>query len=252
MDIRHKKKAISGVALWFAAIPLFLALGWLVSLVMGPKTPLDPPGNSGAFVGLAFFVFQYAVFFWGGSHLAKAKGYSNALVIFGLFWPAQPVIFAVLFFGLPDKYSRPGGSSGKSNRDRNESPIARAVRYRRNALIANLLGLMGILLALALIFLPIHLFPTRDDDRVAAIWIFIPAYAAVINGCWWWVKAKSWHEAVIFIGLMPLAVLVIPYVRLIYRFVPLLLPAMMVLMPILLIGVVASLPDKSGLPKRRR
>ena len=60
------------------------------------------------------------------------------------------------------------------------------------------------------------------------------------------------HEAVIFIGLMPLAVLVIPYVRLIYRFVPLLLPAMMVLMPILLIGVVASLPDKSGLPKRRR
>jgi hypothetical protein len=30
------------------------------------------------------------------------------------------------------------------------------------------------------------------------------------------------------------------------------LPLMMVIMPLLLIGVVAALPDKSGMPKRKR
>jgi len=74
----------------------------------------------------------------------------------------------------------------------------------------------------------------------------------MIYGGRWWVRAKNWPDPVILIGLLPLVVLFIPYVRLIYRFVPLILPAGMVIMPIILLGVIAVLPDKSGLSKRRR
>ena len=85
------------------------------------------------------------------------------------------------------------------------------------------------------------LFASRDSMYLTALAVFIPSYIAVISGCWWWVKAKNWHEAVVFIGLMPLGVFCIRYVRLIYIAIPLLFPATMVLMPILLVGVVAVL-----------
>lgn len=118
--------------------------------------------------------------------------------------------------------------------------------------MANILGIAGILLTLLVVFVPTGLFTDPRDDYLLAIVIFVPAYVAVIYGCWWWVKAKGWHEAVVFIGLMPLIVLGIRYVRLIYIAVPLLLPATMALMPIIMIGVVAVLPDKSGMPRRKR
>jgi len=106
------------------------------------------------------------------------------------------------------------------------------------------------LLALVFVFIPLGLFQSWDNAKVAGIFVFLPSYAAIINGCWWWVKAKNWPDAVVFIGLMPLVPLVIPYVRILYLTTGI-LPLMMVLMPILLIGVVAVLPDKSGMPKRK-
>jgi hypothetical protein len=96
------------------------------------------------------------------------------------------------------------------------------------------------------------LFETRDDARAVAVLVFVPSYAAVIYGSLCWVRAKCWSDGVILIGLLPLVVLGIRYVRLIYLAVPLLLPAGMVVMPIILVGVIAVLPDKSGLPKRKR
>jgi hypothetical protein len=132
-----------------------------------------------------------------------------------------------------------------------ESKIARIVRYRRNALVANGLGVAGVLLALIFVFIPIGLFHSSDNAKVAGIFVFIPSYAAIIYGCWWWVRAKNWPDAVVFIGLCPLAPLAIPYVRILYLMAGV-LPLMMVIMPLLLIGVVAALPDKSGMPKRKR
>lgn len=151
------------------------------------------------------------------------------------------IILALLLFALPDKYSRSPSPVRKKKHRCNESPIARIVRYRRNALVGNVFGIIGIFMALVLIFVPMGLFASRDSMYLTALAVFIPSYIAVISGCWWWVKAKNWHEAVVFIGLMPLGVLCIRYVRLIYIAIPLLFPATMVLMPILLVGVVAVL-----------
>ena len=74
------------------------------------------------------------------------------------------------------------------------------VRYRRNALVANTLGVFGVLLSVALIFINTGLFESRDNERATAVLIFVPSYAAILYGCWWWVKAKNWSEAVVFLG----------------------------------------------------
>lgn len=253
MDSRHKKKAIIGVALWVASIPLMFAATGICAKIVGKNG--NVPKDVFGLIFLSFLITQYVAFFWGGSHLAKAKGYSNAILGWGIFcWVSQPILLAVLLFALPDKCPGSSGRTRKIKRGCNESQIARIVRYRRNALVANGLGMAGVLLALIFLFIPIGLFHSSDNARIAGIFVFVPGYAAIIYGCWWWVKAKNWHDAVVFIGLCPLAPLFIPYVRLL--FLPYLttgiLPLMMVLMPILLIGVVAALPDKSGMPKRRR
>jgi len=249
MDSRYKTKAIIGVVAWivtpFAVILVVAAVLCLVFGVSADKSVVP--------LIVSFFLTQYIAFFWGCSHLAKAKGYSKSVVLPGILGPVvQLIILALLLFALPDKYSRSSNQVRKKKHSRDESPIARIVRFRRNALVANTFGVVGIFLALVLIFVPMGLFASRDNAYLAALTVFLPSYIAVISGCWWWVRAKNWHEAVVFIGLMPLAVLFIRYVRLIYVAVPLLLPTTMVLMPIILIGVVAVLPDKSGMPKRKR
>ncbi len=83
------------------------------------------------------------------------------------------------------------------------------------------------------------------------MFVFLFGYTGVIAGCWWWLKAKSWNDAIIVIGLMPLGILLIPYVRLILLSIPALLPLGMVFMPFVLIVVVLALPDRSGEPGRR-
>ena len=92
---------------------------------------------------------------------------------------------------------------------------------------------------------------TPKDEITLAIFIFIGSYCAVIAGCYWWVKAKAWNDAVVFIGLMPLTIFLIPYVRLLVFAVPQVMMAAMVMMPLILVVVVAVLPDKSGLSRRR-
>lgn len=248
MDIRHKRKALIGLALWVGAVPVAILAGFVGIAASHSATNQ----SAGGVCFLVFILVQYAAFFWGGSHLARAKGYSNGLIIVGIFWPAQILILGLLLFGLPDKCpSRTRSERHRKHREP-ESQIGRVVRYRRNAFVANVFGVAGIVIALALYFLPLGLFEHRDNAHVAAMFVFLPGYAAVIYGCGWWVRAKNWPDAVILIGLLPLAVLLIPYVRLLYLVAPLLLPAGMVLMPVLLLGVIAVLPDKSGLPKRKR
>jgi len=249
MDARHKNKAFIGVGIWVAAIPLAV----LVIVATRLFSPNAMPRMDG-FLVIAVLLTQYVAFFWGASHLAKAKGYSNAMVLAGIFWPLQILIFGLLLFAMPDRLSLRNGQRSKhrSGHRTGESAIGRVVRYRRNAFVANLFGVVGILVALDFVFYPAGLFSTRDNARVAAIFLFVPSYAAVIYGAWFWVRAKGWPDAVVLIGLLPLVILCIPYVRLIYLRAPLLLPAGMTLMPILLLGVIAALPDKSGMPRRKR
>jgi hypothetical protein len=152
---------------------------------------------------------------------------------------------------LADRFADPSLRGGKSRRHGDESLVARVVRFRRNALVAIIFGLFGTFVALSLVF-SFGPFTSHQDNVVAAIFVFVPSYAATIYGCWSWVKAKHWHEGVVFIGVLPVFVLLIPYVRLIYLAVPMLLPTTMLFMPIILLGVVAVLPDKSGLRRHRR
>jgi hypothetical protein len=42
---------------------------------------------------------------------------------------------------------------------------------------------------------------------------FLAGYSGVIAGCSYWLKAKQCNEAIVVIGLMPLALLFIPFQR---------------------------------------
>jgi len=135
---------------------------------------------------------------------------------------------------------------------RGGSTLERIVSYRRNALVGNFFGLIGIAAGLALVLFRLGIFRRHSNEVVLGILIFFAEYAGVITGCWWWLKAKNWIDAIVFIGLMPFGVFFIPYVRLIYLRIPMLLPIGMVFMPFVLLVVVFVLPDKSGWAERKR
>jgi hypothetical protein len=249
MNRRYKKRAWIGVVAWVLS-PLAVFLPAVVLSAIFER------GNSslmGGIMGLSILAAFYFTFFWGGSQLAKAKGYSNAILLPGILGPpVQLVILALLLFALTDKCPEPSQPKSRRQNRQSESLIERTVRYRRNAFAGNVFGLTGILLAVGLYFLPIPLTRTADGRHVVALCFFVPGYATVICGCAYWIKAKFWPDAVLLIGLLPLAILLVPYVRLVYRLVPMLLPIGMVFMPVIMIGVIAVLPDKSGMPKRKR
>ena len=140
----------------------------------------------------------------------------------------------------------------KKSRHRYGSSVERIIHFRRNALVGVSFGIIGILLSLVLVLFHIGLFTQHDNERVLGIFIFIAGYSAVISGCWWWTKAKGWNEAVVFIGFLPITILFVPFIRLIVLATPLVLPVSMVMAPIILTVVVAVLPDKSGLPPKKR
>ena len=142
-------------------------------------------------------------------------------------------------------------SRSLKHRHRNASPIERATRYKRNALLGLYFGVPGILLSILLTLFHIGIFTDHANEMVLAIFVFLGSYCAVVSGCYWWVKAKAWPEAVVFIAFMPLTVFLVPFVRLIVLANPQLLIAAMVMMPFILTVVVAVLPDKSGTSRRR-
>jgi hypothetical protein len=143
--------------------------------------------------------------------------------------------------------------SGRSarHRHRHDSPIERATRYKRNALPGLYFGVPGILLSILLTLFHVGVFADHENEQVLAIFVFLGSYCALISGCYWWVKAKAWHDAVVFIAFMPLTVFLVPFVRLFVLANPQLLIATMIMMSFVLIAVVAVLPDKSGTNRRR-
>jgi hypothetical protein len=251
MDPRHKKKAVIGVVIWLSVLPVVLLANHLFYAHI--STDINKLNDLDGILVLVALLGLYCSFFWGAGHLAKAKGYSGAMLMWGVFCLiSQPILWAVLWFALPDRLpSRE--SSRRRKRQRDESPVARVIRCRRNALIFNVLGIAGILLAVLIACVPLGLFEQRDNAMVAGILIFIPAYGSTLYGCWFWTKAKNWPDAVLFIGLLPLVPMFIPFVRILYfHFLFQILPILMIFAPIIMISVIAVLPDKSGLPKRKR
>jgi len=143
------------------------------------------------------------------------------------------------------------GTRAKSGTRRFRSRLDRINWCRRNAVLGIYFGLIGIISGAFLAIFRLGIFPDRGDEVVLGMFVFIGGYLGVITGCWYWFKAKEWNEAIVFIGLMPLAILFIPFVRLILLAAPAILPAGMVMMPLILIVVVFVLPDKSGASRRK-
>ena len=57
------------------------------------------------------------------------------------------------------------------------------------------------------------LFSEHADEVVLGVFVFLGGYAGVIAGCSSWAKAKGWNDAIVFIGLIPVCILVLPFVR---------------------------------------
>ncbi len=147
-----------------------------------------------------------------------------------------------------------GHSSGSRQRrssHRYGSPLERAAAYRKKAVVGIYFGLVGIMLGILLVIFRIGMFSRHSDEMVLGIFVFLAGYSGIIAGCSYWLKAKQWNEAIVFIGLMPLVIPLIPFVRLVLLAAPLILPAGMVMMPLILLVVVATLPDRSGASRRR-
>ena len=89
-------------------------------------------------------------------------------------------------------------------------------------------------------------FSDWESQRATGVFVFLPGYILVIAGCRFWLKLKQGNESFIVIGLLPLVIFFIPFVRLIFWFNPSLLAISMVMSPLILVTVVATLPDVSA------
>jgi hypothetical protein len=249
MIIAHRNKAILGLAGWL--LPLIALLS---SAIFRNQITLSDwiPEHLFLALGWGTVLFEMFCFFWAGYHLAKGKGYSSALVCFGFFPCLQPVVLTALL-ALPDKNpvkkNRP--ESRPSNRPP-ESTTARMVRYRRNALLGNVFGLFFVMTGISIIYFPLGLCEDFEDETLLGFLIFVCGYVGVLWGCRWWLKARGWPEALIFIGLMPLVICLIPFVRQVFFVVPDLLPLSLLLMTLILLVVVATLPNRSKLSRRNQ
>ena len=150
-----------------------------------------------------------------------------------------------------------GASRKKKPGERRMGNTERVMRARSKALFWNYLGLLGIAIAALLILFRWGIFADHANEIILGMFVFVGGYCGIMNGCWWWLKAKAWTEALTIIGLWPLPILFIPYVRIVFiRLVasasPVLQILMMLLTPAILFVVVATLPDKSGVSSKER
>ena len=142
--------------------------------------------------------------------------------------------------------SQPTDHSRNEYRKPRHSALERTIICRRNALLGIYFGLPGIFVGALLVIFRWGFFRDHSNEAVLGMFVFLAGYVGIITGCGYWLKAKQWNEAIAVIGLLPLVILFIPYVRLILIVAPTLLPVGMFMMPLILIVVVLALPDKSG------
>jgi hypothetical protein len=147
--------------------------------------------------------------------------------------------------------------SRKNRRESRMSNTERVMQARSRALLWNYLGLLGIAVGMLLAIFRWHIFATHENEFILGMFVFTAGYICVMAGCWWWLRAKDWSEALVIIGTWPLVIVFIPFVRIIVLRVllassPVLLLLVMLLTPAILFTVVATLPDKSGVNRKQR
>jgi hypothetical protein len=249
MITAHRNKAIIGLGGWLLPFMALLCLAIFRNQITLSDWIPEP-----AIIALIWgtLIFEMFCYFWTGYHFAKGKGYSSALVCFGLFPCLQPVILTVLL-ALQDK--NPAIRNRAEARPTNRPPensIARMVRYRRNALLGNVFGLFFVLTGISIIYFPLGLCEDFEDETLLGFLIFVCGYVGVLWGCRWWLKARGWPEALIFIGLMPLVICLIPFVREVFFVAPDLLPLSLLMMTLILLVVIVTLPNRSKMSRRNQ
>ena len=148
--------------------------------------------------------------------------------------------------------NRSATASPRRHRYSHKSHLERIIIYRRNALLGIYFGLPGIFLGALFVIFRWGIFQDHANEVVLGMFVFLGGYAGIIGGCAYWLKAKEWNEALVIIGLLPLAILFVPFVRLLLFADLLLLPVGMFMMSLILIVVVFALPDKSGVGRGTR
>jgi len=148
--------------------------------------------------------------------------------------------------------SRSGVVARRKHRHSPKSSLERIFIYRRNALLGIYFGLPVMFLGALLVIFRWGIFLDHSNEAVLGMFVFLAGYVGIIAGCGYWLKAKQWNEAIVSIGLMPLGILLIPFVRLLLFADPLLLPVGMFMMSLILIVVVFALPDRSGVGRSMR
>jgi hypothetical protein len=75
MDPRYKNKAMTGMVIWFITLVLNIAIPAVCGRI--PHSQTDSWFRLATIFWLLCVIIQYVAFFWGGSQLARAKGYSR-------------------------------------------------------------------------------------------------------------------------------------------------------------------------------
>jgi hypothetical protein len=156
------------------------------------------------------------------------------------------IVISIWLYRIIRNRGRGSASARQPIRKKRESRVEKHVRLKRNALLGNYFGWAGIFAGMALTIFRWGIFETHSSEVGLGVIVFVLGYALVIFGCGCWARAKGWEEAIVMIGLLPLAILLVPYVRLIFVAAPMLLPIGMILMPMILVAVMFTLPDRSG------
>lgn len=152
--------------------------------------------------------------------------------------------------------NNPRRSGKKKPRERHMSNTERVMQARSKALFWNYLGALGFVIGILLVLFRWGIFHDRQNEIILAMFAFAVGYCSIMGGCWWWLRAKVWSEALILIGVWPLPIAFIPFVRIIFVHIlltsPILLLMLLVLTPAILVVVIATLPDKSGVNRKQR
>jgi hypothetical protein len=254
MITSYRNKALVWLGVWAV-----ITTTWVTLLILQPANS-HAAGEFASVLPLGGFVLQTVCFLWCCRDFLKAKAQPSAILLIGLLVPIGQLALPVVLYLLADRTLssyhdwKPADHGRRAQSDpAGMSSRGRLALYRMKAWSWIVPGLVGIALAVLLTLVHFVDVADYDDQLTVALFVFVAAYIAMLRGCAWLTKAKGWHDALVFIGLMPLTILFIPLPgkALLFEAAAPLLPLIMVLMPIIMLAVIVALPDKSGAAHRR-
>ena len=97
MDARYKNKALIGTM-----VGISLAGGWVL-MSMHDRGPSHTHASAPELIAIAMILISVPLYLWGCAALAKAKGYSTAILLTCILGGLFPL---VVLLALPDKNKR--------------------------------------------------------------------------------------------------------------------------------------------------